>query len=64
MGTRSAEMSAKVARAKASACGTISGLDLLGSKTFCMIPWVHLHVWPEGNSYPCCFFDAEQPIGA
>jgi radical SAM protein with 4Fe4S-binding SPASM domain len=39
-------------------------LDLLRSPTFCMIPWVHLHVWPEGNSYPCCFFDAEQPIGS
>lgn len=39
--------------------------DLLTrSPRFCLIPWVHMHVWPEGNTYPCCFFDHDQPIGS
>lgn len=24
------------------------------SKTFCMFPWVHLMVTPEGQTFPCC----------
>jgi len=24
------------------------------SKTFCMLPWIHVHVSPEGTSGPCC----------
>ncbi len=24
------------------------------SKTFCMMPWVHLHVQPDGRVKPCC----------
>jgi len=24
------------------------------SKTFCMYPWIHMHVWPTGQAYPCC----------
>lgn len=24
------------------------------SKNFCISPWIHLHVWPNGNTYPCC----------
>jgi radical SAM protein with 4Fe4S-binding SPASM domain len=37
---------------------------LLGdSAVFCMLPWVHLHVWPEGKTYPCCVADGEHPIG-
>jgi radical SAM protein with 4Fe4S-binding SPASM domain len=35
-----------------------------GSKSFCMIPWIHLHIWPDGTAYPCCFFDMKQPIGS
>jgi len=23
-------------------------------KNLCMLPWVHLHTWPNGNVYPCC----------
>ena len=23
-------------------------------KPLCIIPWVHLHTWPNGNVYPCC----------
>lgn len=24
------------------------------SKSFCMYPWMHMHVWPTGQAYPCC----------
>ena len=33
------------------------------SKAFCMAPWTHLHVWPNGNAYPCCMTHMDQPIG-
>jgi len=23
-------------------------------KNLCMLPWVHLHTWPNGTVYPCC----------
>jgi len=36
---------------------------LLTSETFCMIPWIHLHAWPDGRAYPCCLAKAEHPVG-
>lgn len=33
------------------------------SKTFCALPWSHLHHWPDGRVYPCCLTDYRQPIG-
>jgi len=36
---------------------------LLTSETFCMIPWIHLHAWPDGRAYPCCLARAEHPVG-
>ena len=24
------------------------------SKVFCMAPWIHMHVWPNGRAFPCC----------
>lgn len=24
------------------------------SKTFCVAPWMHTHIWPNGKVYPCC----------
>lgn len=32
-------------------------------KTFCMMPWVHMHTWPAGTTYPCCMADPDLPIG-
>lgn len=37
--------------------------EIINSKTFCMLPWVHMHMWPNGNIYPCCIWDSEKPIG-
>ena len=33
------------------------------NKTFCMMPWVHMHLWPAGYTYPCCMSDPDLPIG-
>jgi radical SAM protein with 4Fe4S-binding SPASM domain len=32
-------------------------------KTFCMMPWIHMHMWPAGTTYPCCMSDPDLPIG-
>jgi radical SAM protein with 4Fe4S-binding SPASM domain len=36
---------------------------LIQSDNFCMIPWIHLHAWPDGRAYPCCLGKAEYPVG-
>jgi len=36
---------------------------LVDSKVFCMMPWVHLHGFPDGRAYPCCFADYWHPVG-
>jgi radical SAM protein with 4Fe4S-binding SPASM domain len=36
---------------------------LMESKTFCMLPWTHLHAWPDGRAYPCCLANASYPVG-
>jgi len=28
---------------------------LIESESFCMLPWMHLHAFPDGRAYPCCF---------
>jgi len=33
------------------------------SDSFCILPWIHLHVWPNGNVFPCCISDSAFPIG-
>lgn len=36
---------------------------LTKSNVFCMIPWVHMHAFPNGQAYPCCLSDSNYPIG-
>lgn len=36
---------------------------LTKSETFCMMPWVHLHAFPDGRAYPCCLGDYWYPVG-
>lgn len=36
---------------------------LIDSPVFCMIPWIHLHAWPDGRAYPCCLGRAAHPVG-
>jgi radical SAM protein with 4Fe4S-binding SPASM domain len=33
------------------------------SKSFCVLPWIHLNTWPNGNVYPCCLTDWQEEIG-
>ena len=35
---------------------------LTESKTFCMLPWTHLHAYPDGRVYPCCMADYWHPV--
>lgn len=36
---------------------------LTRSETFCMLPWVHMHAFPDGRAYPCCLSDYWHPVG-
>ena len=36
---------------------------LIDSKTFCMLPWLHIHAFPDGRAYPCCFALDRYPVG-
>ena len=36
---------------------------LTASDVFCMIPWIHMHAFPDGRAYPCCLGDNQYPIG-
>ena len=37
--------------------------ELKNSKTFCMAPWMSIHHWPDGKTYPCCLWNSRDPIG-
>ena len=30
------------------------------SKCFCMAPWIHMHMWPNGEAFPCCITPANE----
>ncbi len=32
------------------------------SSTFCVLPWMHLHIWPDSQIFPCCAADNSLPI--
>lgn len=32
--------------------------------TFCMLPWMHLYIGPNGNVLPCCHADVAHPMGS
>jgi hypothetical protein len=36
---------------------------LTKSDNFCMMPWVHMHAFPDGRAYPCCLADYWHPSG-
>lgn len=35
---------------------------LTESKNFCMAPWIHMHLFPAGTTYPCCLADSDLPV--
>jgi len=36
---------------------------LRDSKVFCILPWIHLSAWPNGDVYPCCATWKAPPLG-
>ena len=36
---------------------------LTHSETFCMLPWMHMHAFPDGRVYPCCLAEYFHPVG-
>jgi radical SAM protein with 4Fe4S-binding SPASM domain len=32
-------------------------------KVICMMPWVHMHIWPNGDAFPCCMSDSQEVFG-
>ena len=36
---------------------------LTNSKVFCILPWIHLHAFPNGQAYPCCLSESDYPLG-
>ncbi len=36
---------------------------LIEDPHFCMIPWIHMHAFPDGRAYPCCLSSYHLPIG-
>jgi|694.fasta_scaffold74110_3 organic radical activating enzyme len=36
---------------------------LTESKTFCILPWIHIHGFPDGRAYPCCASNMWHPVG-
>jgi len=37
--------------------------DKIPTPTFCIIPWIHLNTWPNGNVYQCCITNYKSSIG-
>ena len=29
----------------------------------CLMPWMHMHIWPNGNALPCCMSDSNVVFG-
>jgi MoaA/NifB/PqqE/SkfB family radical SAM enzyme len=41
----------------------MSGRDLKTSEVFCVLPWIHLSVQPDGKVLPCCASPWDRPAG-
>jgi len=37
--------------------------SLKDNGAFCILPWIHMHIWPNGSVYPCCMSDTSQSLG-
>lgn len=41
----------------------INKTELEKSPYFCMLPWTHIHFWPDSSAHYCCISDTDKPIG-
>lgn len=37
--------------------------DITKDKHFCILPWIHMHIWPNGSTYPCCLATYDYKLG-
>ena len=37
--------------------------DLANGDAFCILPWLHIHPWPDGRVFTCCLSEQHTPIG-
>lgn len=44
--------------------GTKVSANILKTKNFCILPWVHFHAWPDGKVFPCCIADSNVPVSS
>lgn len=33
------------------------------NKNFCILPWIHLHIWPDNKVFPCCMAPMDMSVG-
>jgi radical SAM protein with 4Fe4S-binding SPASM domain len=36
---------------------------MIDEKVICLMPWIHTHIWPNGNAFPCCMSDSNVVFG-
>lgn len=36
---------------------------IFNNKSFCMLPWMHIHSFPDGKAFPCCMTDMNHSVG-
>lgn len=37
--------------------------NIVNNESFCILPWLHLHVWPDSRVFPCCMTPMDEHIG-
>jgi radical SAM protein with 4Fe4S-binding SPASM domain len=37
-------------------------MNNINKKNFCILPWIHTHIWADGKVYPCCMASFQHPI--
>lgn len=37
--------------------------QLVQGDAFCVLPWIHMHPWPDGRVFTCCLSEHHSPIG-
>lgn len=35
----------------------------INKDVICLMPWIHMHIWPNGNTFPCCMSDTDHVFG-
>ena len=37
--------------------------ELAEGDAFCILPWIHMHPWPDGRVFTCCLSEHDNPVG-